>query len=212
MLNEDFNIDQFKKSWQEQPVSDVYNTSEIEGMLNKKSTNYVKYIFWISLAEFLFFAIVGICTIFSTQRSNSFTNILEKLGVQMNDDVEMNFEHLYFALKVFSLLITAIFVFLFYRNYLKIKVECNLKNFILQIIKFKRTVNLFIFTNIGLLIVFSGIITYLQNCLRNYYEQTEQKSRAIAKNRTGTINNKKPSALLKVFFIIILFSILRLEY
>ena len=160
MLNEDFNIDQFKKSWQEQLVSDVYNTSEIEGMLNKKSTNYVKYIFWISLAEFLFFAIVGICTIFSTQRSNSFTNILEKLGVQMNDDVQMNFEHLYFALKVFSLLITAIFVFLFYRNYLKIKVECNLKNFILQIIKFKRTVNLFIFTNIGLLIVFSGIITY----------------------------------------------------
>ena len=160
MLNEDFNIDQFKKSWQEQPVSDVYNTSEIEGMLNKKSTNYVKYIFWISLAEFLFFAIVGICTIFSTQRSNSFTNILEKLGVQMNDDVEMNFEHLYFALKVFSLLITAIFVFLFYRNYLKIKVECNLKNFILQIIKFKRTVNLFIFTNIGLLIIFSGVSLY----------------------------------------------------
>ena len=34
------------------------------------------------------------------------------------------------------------------------------ENFILQIIKFKRTVNLFIFTNIGLLIVFSGIITY----------------------------------------------------
>jgi hypothetical protein len=56
--------------------SDVYNTSEIEGMLNKKSTNYVKYIFWISLAEFLFFAIVGIY-IFSTQRSNSFTNILK---------------------------------------------------------------------------------------------------------------------------------------
>ena len=30
----------------------------------------------------------------------------------MNDDVEMNFEHLYFALKVFSLLITMIFAFL----------------------------------------------------------------------------------------------------
>ena len=54
MLNEDFNIDQFKKSWQEQPVSDVYNTSEIEGMLNKKSTNYVKYIFWISWQNFYF--------------------------------------------------------------------------------------------------------------------------------------------------------------
>ncbi len=55
-------------------------------------------------------------------------------------------------------------------------------------------------------------LAVLQNSLRNYYEQTEQKSRAIAKNRTRTINNKKPSALLKVFFIIILFSISRLEY
>jgi len=36
-------------------------------------------------------------------------------------------------------------------------------------------------------------LAVLQNCLRNYYEQTEQKSRAIAKNRTRTINNKKPS-------------------
>ena len=79
MLNEDFNIDQFKKSWQEQPVSDVYNTSEIEGMLNKKSTNYVKYIFLDKFGRIFIFSIVGICTIFSTQRSNSFINILENL-------------------------------------------------------------------------------------------------------------------------------------
>ena len=65
MLNEDFNIDQFKKSWQEQPVSDVYNTSEIEGMLNKKkSTNYVEIYFLDKFGRILFFAIVGICTIF----------------------------------------------------------------------------------------------------------------------------------------------------
>ena len=77
----------------------------------------------------------------------------------MNDNVEMNFEHLYFALKVFSLLITAVFVVLFYRNYRKIKVECNLKNFILQIVKFKKTVNFFILTNIILLIFIMLILT-----------------------------------------------------
>jgi hypothetical protein len=54
MANLDFDIDDLKKSWQEQKVPEVYETSEIEAMLNKKSRNYVKYIFWISLVEFLF--------------------------------------------------------------------------------------------------------------------------------------------------------------
>ena len=90
----------------------MYNTSEIEGILNKKSTNYVKYIFWISLAEFLFFIIVGICFIFLPKETIVLLIFLEKLGRQMNDDVEMNFEHLFiFALKVFSLLITMILFF-----------------------------------------------------------------------------------------------------
>lgn len=159
MLNEDFNLDDLKKSWQEQQVPDVYETSEIEAMLNKKSRNYVKYIFWISLAEFLFFALVGIYTVFSTEKSNSFINILQKLGVKTNDIIEMNFAHLYFGLKVFSLIITAIFVYLFYRNYKKINVENNLKKFILQIVKFKKTVNAFITTNIVILIVFAFILT-----------------------------------------------------
>ena len=76
MLNEDFNIDQFKKSWQNNPFLMCITRLKIEGMLNKKSTNYVKYIFWISLANFYFSPLLGF--VFSTQRSNSFTNILEK--------------------------------------------------------------------------------------------------------------------------------------
>ena len=40
MPNQDFNIDDFKKSWQEQQVLEVYQSSEIEAMLNKKSRNY----------------------------------------------------------------------------------------------------------------------------------------------------------------------------
>ena len=44
MPKQDFNIDDFKKSWQEQSVPEVYETSEIEAMLNKSSRNYVKYI------------------------------------------------------------------------------------------------------------------------------------------------------------------------
>ena len=55
MPNQDFDIDSFKKSWQDQTIADGYNQEDIEKMLNKKSRNYVKYILWISIAEFFVF-------------------------------------------------------------------------------------------------------------------------------------------------------------
>lgn len=54
MANLDFDIDDLKKSWQEQTVTEVYGTSEIEAMLNKKSRNYVKYIFGLAWLSFYF--------------------------------------------------------------------------------------------------------------------------------------------------------------
>ena len=126
MANLDFDIDDLKKSWQEQKVPEVYQTSEIEAMLNKKSRNYVKYIFWISLVEFLFFALLSIYTICSSNNNESFLNMMKKLGLKVTQDIEMNFGHLYFSLKIFSLLITAIFVFLFYKNH-RIKSSVNRK-------------------------------------------------------------------------------------
>ena len=159
MPNQDFNIDDLKKSWQEQPVPEVYQSSEIEAMLNKSSRNYVKYILWISVAEFLFFVAVSIYSVFYTDQTSSFLHIIKKLGAKITYEIEKDFAHLFFFFKVLSLSITAVFVVLFYRNYKKINIENNLKNFILQIIKFKRTVNLFILTNIIVLIFFAMVLT-----------------------------------------------------
>lgn len=155
----DFNLDNFKKSWQEQDVQSRYKQSDIEQMLHKKSRNYVKYIFWISLAEFLIFFILNVFYIFKSEDNNSFLNILKKLGVQQTTQLEQNFEHLYFGLKVISLIITAYFVVQFFFNYKKIQVQDNLKLLILQIVKFRKTVNAFIFTNIVILILFFFSLT-----------------------------------------------------
>lgn len=160
MVNQDFNIDDLKKSWQEQSVPEVYETSEIEAMLNKSSRNYVKYILWISLAEFLFFASVSIYSVFCSQKSNNFLGMLQRFGVTITPSVDKDFSHLYFSLKILSLAITGFFVVLFYINYKKINIENNLKKFILQIISFKKTVNLFILTNIIVLIAFAMVLVF----------------------------------------------------
>lgn len=155
----DFDIDNLKKQWQEQPVPDKYNNSEILKMLNSKSRNYVKYIFWISVAEFLLFLVMNIFYVFQKGGDDSFMHIMEKLGVEKTAKFEADYAHLYFIMRVVSLLVTGFFVVKFYLNYRQIHVEENLKKFILQIMKFRKTVSLFILTNILLLVFFMAILT-----------------------------------------------------
>jgi MFS family permease len=155
----DFDLDSFKKTWQEQPVQPKYDSREILQMLNRKSRNYVKYIFWISVAEFLFFSVLGLFYFFQGEESDSFRKILEKLGAQKAPEIETNFDNAYLAIKILSLLITAYFVLKFYQNYRKIKIEENLKDLIIRIMKFKKTVNAFILISIALLVAFTFVFT-----------------------------------------------------
>lgn len=155
----EFDLDSFKKTWQEQPVQPKYSDNEILQMLNKKSRNYVKYIFWISVAEFLFFTAIGLFYIVQGKESDSFLKILERLGVHKTEKLEVTFDIIYLVLKFLSLSITAYFVYKFYQNYKGIKIEENLKKFILKIINFKKTVNAFILINIFLLIAVTSTFT-----------------------------------------------------
>ncbi|KFF13348.1 beta-carotene 15,15'-monooxygenase [Chryseobacterium soli] len=163
----EFDLDSFKKTWQEQPVQQKYDNSEILQMLNRKSRNYVKYIFWISVVEFLFFSIMGVFYFIKGDESNSFLKLLERLGAQKTPEVENSFEIIYLIIKSLSLLITAYFVYKFYQNYRQIKIEENLKGLITRIIHFKKTVNAFILISIVLLVVvttvFIGFIFYSLN-------------------------------------------------
>ena len=159
MPNQDFDIDSFKKSWQNQTIADGYNQEDIEKMLNKKSRNYVKYILWISIAEFFVFGMINFITLFSSNFHTDFTSILNRLQIKNQSQVEFSLDRIYNWMKVASLVITGIFVIIFYINYKRINVEANLKKFITHIIAFKRTVNLFIISNIVLLLLVIGCFT-----------------------------------------------------
>lgn len=156
---EDFEFDFLKETWQNQNISEGYNQDEIEVMLNKKSRNYIKYILWISFAEFIIFGFINFIAFFSNDYHTDFTTILNKLHVKNQSDVICSLDKIYNWMKIASLLITGVFLFIFYKKYKKITVEANLKKFIIHIINFKKAVNLFIFTNIFLLLLFIGTFT-----------------------------------------------------
>ena len=68
----EFDLDSLKKTWQEQPVQEKYNDNEILTMLNRNSRNYMKYIFWISVAEFAIFSVFGLYYFIQGNENNSF--------------------------------------------------------------------------------------------------------------------------------------------
>ncbi|MGC4129547.1 MAG: beta-carotene 15,15'-monooxygenase [Bergeyella sp.] len=154
----EFDIDNFKVTWQKQDVKPKYDSAEILQMLNRKSRNYVKYILWISIAEFLLIVGVSAFYLCKGDEGESFMHILQKLGVTETPELKNSLNYFYNSMKAVSILVTAYFVVRFYISYSKINVEANLKKFILQIMRFKNTVNLFILTNILLLVVYTGAL------------------------------------------------------
>jgi CDP-diglyceride synthetase len=127
-------------------------------MLNKSSRNYVKYILWICLLEFILILGANFYYLFLGEDTTDLMRVLGKLGIDSSDQFQYTLTHLYFILKMVSLTLTGFFVYLFYQNYRKINIESNLKRLILQIIKFKKTVQLFIIANIALVILFTLIL------------------------------------------------------
>lgn len=200
----EFNIDLFKKTWQEQKVQPKYDSPEIEAMLNKSSRNYVKYILWISIAEFLVVLCLNTYYLFSGNDSDSFFNILGKLGVKNSSELENSFSQIYLILKVTSLLMTAFFVVKFYLNYKKIKIESNLKKFITQIISFRKTVNFFILANIALLVIFTIILT-----LFSFYIFSQQHIHLSSSTLAGIITG---IVLMTVLSVVLIWIYYRIAY
>lgn len=191
-----FDLDNLKSTWQKQLVENKYNDNEILKMLNKKSRNYMKYIFWISAAEFLFFTLFGFYYIIQDQESSSLMSLLQNLGVEKNAELKNSLENIYLSIKMATLLVTGYFVVKFYQNYRKIRIEEDLKAFITRIINFKKTVNTFIIINIILFITFTTVFTGFV-----FYVINHQNIKLESSNKTAFILGIVISTLLCVVLI-----------
>ncbi len=156
----EFDIDNFKETWQKQNVKPKYDSTEILQMLNKKSRNYVKYILWISIVEFLLVLSISVYYLFKGDEGAELLHIVERMGITKTPALEKSLDLFYTIMRIVSFSITGYFIVRFFISYKKIKVECNLKNLILQIIRFKNTVNLFIITNILMLVLITAFLSF----------------------------------------------------
>lgn len=139
-------IDKLKSAWKHQDYSEhKVSTDEIYRMLHRKSSSYVKWIFIISIIEFVLINSIVL-----------FRDI--KKDLKFYHDIGI--ESIITAISIISYAVVFYFIYLFYKNYKTIKSDSTAKQLMESILKTRRTVKNYIYFNVFAIIISTVIIYY----------------------------------------------------
>lgn len=130
-------LDLLKKHWNENQNFPKISVQEIHKMIHKKSSSIVMWIFVISLIEFICLNLLSVFYFNTEDVKKEENSILINFMIDYLDYISMG--------------ISIIFIILFYVNYRKICVADSTKSLMTHILKTKKTVNYYIYTNLGIL-------------------------------------------------------------
>lgn len=134
-------LDLLKKHWNANHNFPKVSKDEIRGMIHKKSSSIVMWIFIISIIEFL---ILNLTSFFLFNDDNDLKNNNSPF-----------FELIVNNIDYVSGLISVVFIILFYIKYRKICIADNTKNLMKQILQTKKMVNYYIAINISIISLLS---------------------------------------------------------
>lgn len=139
-------LELLKQDWKRQEKSlPKVDTDEIRVMMHKKSTSIVKWIFIISIAEFIFWIAVESLSYF--EDSHEFINELG-LGIFYRGSLIVNY------------IMIAVFISLFFINFRKIKTNDTIKALMKNIINTRKAVKAYVWFNVIFFSVTFSIISY----------------------------------------------------
>lgn len=139
-------LELLKKDWKKQEKTlPKVSYEEIYKMIQKKSFSIVKWIFFIGIAEFIIWQ--GITFLIP----DSTYNIYKK----------NNLMSLIWFVQILGYILTALFLFLFYKNYKAIGIADNTKALMKKILKTRKTVNYYIYINLTLVVITSLILNVM---------------------------------------------------
>ena len=158
------NLDLLKEKWQsvEQELPKL-SYADIHRMLLKKSSSIVKWIFFISIGELLFWTILA----FFVPESSKTIN--ESMGLKTT----------FMIVNIVHYTIFTIFIYLFYKNYKSIKVTDTIKDLMRSILNTRKTVKNFVIYNVGAsILLLIGVNLF-------YYTKKDQLYTLMVENYEG---------------------------
>ena len=145
-------LELLKKDWNKQPENNRLTVKDIYPMLHKKSSSIVKTLFYISIAELLFWILINVVS-YST--SDTFKN---------NIDILFS-ESMFTALSIFSYAVIVLFVYLLYKSYKSISVTDNAKKLMQSIMNTRKIIKYYVLYN--LIMVFLSSVAGLTYSINN---------------------------------------------
>ncbi|MBZ0327298.1 MAG: hypothetical protein K8F54_06800 [Altibacter sp.] len=172
-------LELLKKQWQtrEQEFPKL-SYKDIYQMLLKKSSSIVKWIFLISIGEIILWTLLAFLVPESSKEINN--------GIGLKTT--------FLIINIINYVVFAVFIFLFYKNYLSIKVTDSVKGLMETILKTRRTVKYFVIYNVGAsVLLLIGVNLF-------YYTKKEQLYELMIDNYEG-YSAIPPESFTSVFFI-----------
>lgn len=141
-------LDLLKKDWNKADTEyPKLSYNEIYKMILKRSSSIVKWIFIISLLEFVFWTFIA----FALKDAKSVRSI---------DDLDAN--AIIIPLSIAGYIILGYFFYMFFKNYRTISVTDNAKNLMENILKTRRTVRHYVAFNIIYLVISTFVILAIE--------------------------------------------------
>ena len=130
-------LDILKKDWNTtKPDHKKLTVNDIYPMLHKKSSSIVKTLFYISIAELVFWIIINTIPFFCSPEYKA------KLDAIYTNDT------LLVTLTIFSYIIIGVFIYLLYKSYLSISVTDSTKKLMESIIKTRKIIKYYVLYNL----------------------------------------------------------------
>jgi len=140
-------LDILKSKWQSQKRDfPTYSTAQLTGLIAKKSSSIVKWIFYIAIGEFLLLTILNIFMMDSDQH-DKFVMMLGK--------------PLYYGSYVLSYVVVLFFIYRFWKNYKNISADQPARQLMKNILKTRKTMKWYIWYNMIYVMIFGVIAAVL---------------------------------------------------
>lgn len=162
-------LELLKKDWQKRELDlPKLSYDEIYQMIWKKSSSVVRWIFYISIIEFLLPHLLYLLPSFRDGMNYDFS---EKLGISST----------LLVLTVLQYSVAIYFIVQFYRRYREISVLDNARNLMHRIFRTRRTVKHYVIFSLSMILIFFGVFIvgmYLDDNLVNTLDLHPEDSKA----------------------------------
>ena len=140
-------MDEFKslkEKWANQKFDKQYTVEELNGFLQKKSKTSIKWIFYLSVAEFFLYM--------------SFPFIIPNYYESFEYYKSLNLFEFSIAISIIGYIILVYYMLRFFKHYKRISVTDSVKGHLSTILNTRRAVNQYIYFNLVILLIFLIVV------------------------------------------------------